>query len=121
MSGHIAALDMTDLEWSNIFPRSRVNLPLVMPFVFLGDTGETKLIREATLKGHISRSRRGRPISRIRFEPPWFLNLIWEASNAFVVYTCPVEQGIMAKRVESGLQLLGHATEYFIATFECTA
>ena len=50
----IAALDMTNLEWSNIFPRSRINLALVMPFVFLGDKGETKLIREATLKGHIS-------------------------------------------------------------------
>ena len=53
----IAALDMTNLEWSNIFPRSRISLPLVMPFVLLGDIGKTKLIREATSKGHISGSR----------------------------------------------------------------
>ena len=50
----IAALDMTNLEWSDIFPRSRINLPFVMPFVLLRDIGETKLIPEATLKGHIS-------------------------------------------------------------------
>ena len=67
----IAALDMMNLEWPYIFPRSRMNLPLVIPFVFLGDKGETKLIREATLKGHISGSRRGIPIWRIGFEPPW--------------------------------------------------
>ena len=66
-----AALDMTNLEWSNIFPRSQINLPLVVPFVFLGDKGETKLIREVTLKRHISGSRRGIPISRIGLEPPW--------------------------------------------------
>ena len=52
----IAALDMMNLEWSYIFPRSRINLPLVIPFVFLGAKGEAKLIREATLKGHISGS-----------------------------------------------------------------
>ena len=67
----IAALDMMNLEWSYIFPPSRINLPLVMPFAFLGDIGETKLIREATLKGHISGSLRGIPISRIWLEPPW--------------------------------------------------
>ena len=67
----IAALDMTNPEWSNIFPRSRINLPLVMPFVLLGDIGETKLIRETTLKGHVSRSRRGIPIPRIGLELPW--------------------------------------------------
>ena len=67
----IEALDMMNLEWSDIFPRSRINLPLVIPFVFLGDKGETKLIREATLKDHISGSRRGIPISRIGLEPPW--------------------------------------------------
>ena len=67
----IAALDMMNLETSYIFPRSRINLPLVIPFVVLGDKGETKLIREATLKGHISGSRRGIPISRIGLEPPW--------------------------------------------------
>ena len=67
----IAALDMMNLEWSYIFPRSRINPPLVIPFVLLGDKGEIKLIREATLKGHISGSRRGIPISRIGLEPPW--------------------------------------------------
>ena len=67
----IAALDMTNLEWSNIYPRSRISLPLVMPFVLLGDIGKTKLIREATLKGHISGSRRGITISRIGLESPW--------------------------------------------------
>ena len=67
----IAALDMTNLEWSYIFPRSRINLPFVVSFVLLGDIGKTKLIREATLKGHISGSRRGIPISRIGLEPPW--------------------------------------------------
>ena len=67
----IAALDMMNFEWPYIFPRSRINLPFVISFVFLGDIGETKLIREATLKGHISVSRRGIPISRIGLELPW--------------------------------------------------
>ena len=67
----IAALDMMNLGWSYIFPRSRINLTLVISFVFLGDIGETKLIRKATLKGHISGLRRGIPISRIGLEPPW--------------------------------------------------
>ena len=72
----IAALDMMNLEWSYIFPRSRINLHLVIPFVFLGDKGETNLIREATLKSHISGPRRGIPISRIGLELPWYqLNL----------------------------------------------
>ena len=67
----IAQLDMMNLESSDIFPRSRIKLPFVIPFVFLGDEGETKMIREATLKGHISSSRRGIPISRIGLELPW--------------------------------------------------
>ena len=67
----IAALDLMNLEWSYIFPRSTINLPFVIFFIFLGDIVETKVIREATLKGHISGSRRGIPISRIRLEPPW--------------------------------------------------
>ena len=67
----IAALDMMIFEWSYIFPRSRINLPFVVSFVLLGDMGKTKLIREATLKGHISGSWRGRSISRIGLEPPW--------------------------------------------------
>ena len=67
----IAALDMMNLEWSYIFPRSRINLPFVISLVFLGDIGKTKLIREATLKNHISGSRRGISISRIGLESPW--------------------------------------------------
>ena len=67
----IAALDMTSPEWSDIFPRSRINLPFVMPFVLLRDIGETKLIREATLKGDISGSPRVVPISRIGLELHW--------------------------------------------------
>ena len=58
----IAALDMMNLEWSHIFPRSRISIPFVIPFIFLGDIVETKVIRES----------------------------IQKASNAFGVYTCPV-------------------------------
>ena len=67
----IAALDMMNLEWSYVFPRSRINLPFVVSFIFLGDIVETKAIREATLKNHISGSRRGISILRIGLEPPW--------------------------------------------------
>ena len=67
----VAALDLMNFEWSFMFPRSRINLPLVVSFIFLGDISETKLIREATLKGHISGSQRGIPILRIGLEPPW--------------------------------------------------
>ena len=67
----IAALDMMNLEWSDIFPQSRITLPFVVPFILLGDIVETKLIREATLKNHISGSQRGIPISRIGLELPW--------------------------------------------------
>ena len=62
---------MMNFEWSYIFPRSRINLPFVVSFIFLGDIGDTKLIREATLKGHISGSRQGIPILRIGLELPW--------------------------------------------------
>ena len=55
----IAALDMMNLVWSYIFPRSRINLLFVVSFIFLGDIVDTKVIREATLKNHISGSRRG--------------------------------------------------------------
>ena len=85
----IAALDMMNFERPYIFPRSRINLPLVIPFVCLGDKGEAKLIREATLKV-IS------PAQGEEYQFPelgWNrlgLNLIWGASNAFDVYTCPV-------------------------------
>ena len=58
----VPALDMMNFQWSYIFPRSRINLHFVVSFVFLGDIGETKLIREATLKNHISSSLRGIPI-----------------------------------------------------------
>ena len=44
----VAALDMVNSEWSYIFPRSRINLSFVVSFIFLGDIGETKLLREAT-------------------------------------------------------------------------
>ena len=67
----IAALDMTNLEWSDNFPRSRISLPFVMSFICLGDIVESRVIRETTLKGHISGSRRGITISRIGLEPPW--------------------------------------------------
>ena len=66
----VASLDMMNFEWSYIFPRSQINLPLVVFFIFLGDIGETKFIREATLKGHISGSLRGIPILRIGLELP---------------------------------------------------
>ena len=67
----VAALDMMNFEWSYIFPRSRINLLFVVSFIFLGDIGETKLIREATLKGHISSSRRGVTILRYGLESRW--------------------------------------------------
>ena len=66
----IAALDMTNLEWSYIFPRSRINLFFVVSFIFLGDIGETKLIRETTLKYHISDPLRGISILRLGLESP---------------------------------------------------
>ena len=85
----VAALDMIILEWSYNFPPSRINLPFVVSFIFLGDIGETKLIRGATLKNHISGSLRGISILRYGLESPWSqLNL--GASNAFDVYTCRV-------------------------------
>ena len=67
----VAALDMVHFEWSYIFPRSRIDLPFVVSFIFLGDIGETKLIREATLKHHISGSLRGVSILRYGLELPW--------------------------------------------------
>ena len=67
----VAALDMMNLQLSYIFPRSRINLPLVVSFIFLGDIGETKLIREATLTNHISGSLRGISIVRYGLESPW--------------------------------------------------
>ena len=63
----VAALYMMNFEWSYIFPRSRINLPFVVSFIFLGDIVETKLIREATLKNHISGSLRGVTILRYGF------------------------------------------------------
>ena len=66
----VAALDMMNFQWSYIFPRSRINLSFVVSFIFLGDMGEAKLIREATLKGHISRSLRRVTILRYGLETP---------------------------------------------------
>ena len=67
----VAALDMMNFEWSYISPRSQINLLFVVSFIFLGDIGETKLNREATLKNHISGSRRGISILRYGLELPW--------------------------------------------------
>ena len=50
----VAALDMMNFESSYILPRSQINLAFVVSFIFLGDIGETKWIREATLKYRIS-------------------------------------------------------------------
>ena len=73
----VAALDMMNFEWSYIFPRSRINLPFVVSFIFLRDIGETKLIREATLNNHISGSLRRISILRYGLELPWSqLNLV---------------------------------------------
>ena len=67
----VAALDMMNFEWSYIFPRSGITLPFIVSFIFLGDIGETKLIREATLKDHISGSLRSISILRYGLESPW--------------------------------------------------
>ena len=67
----VAALDMMNFEWSYIFPQSRINLSFVFSFIFLGDMSETKLIRGATLKHHISGSLRGVSILRYGLESPW--------------------------------------------------
>ena len=67
----VAALDMMNFEWSYISPRSRINLLFVISFLFLGYIGETKMIREATLKSHISVSLRGVTIVRYGLESPW--------------------------------------------------
>ena len=67
----VAALDMMHFEWSYIFPRSQINHPFVVSFIFLGHIGETKLICGATLKGHISGSLRGVTILRYGLQSPW--------------------------------------------------
>ena len=67
----VAALDMIRFEWSYIFPTTRINVPFVLSFIFLGDIGETKMIPEATLKNHISGPLRGVPILRLGLELPW--------------------------------------------------
>ena len=48
----VAALDMMNFEWSYIFPRSRINLPFAVSFIFLGDIGEKKI----DSWGHFERS-----------------------------------------------------------------
>ena len=73
----VTALAMMNFEWSYIFLRSRINLHLVVCFIFLGDIGKTKLIRETTLKDHISSTLGGIPVLRIGLELPWSqLNLV---------------------------------------------
>ena len=67
----VAALDMMNFQWSYTFPGSRSNPSFVVSFIFLGDIGETKMIRDATLKKHISDSLRGIPILRYALELPW--------------------------------------------------
>ena len=67
----VAALDMMNLDWSYMFPSTRINAPFVLSFIFLGDIGETKLIRGATLKHHISGSLRGIAVLRLGLELPW--------------------------------------------------
>ena len=67
----VTALDMMNFEWSYIFPRSPINLPFVVSFISLKHIGETKFIREATLKNHVSGSLRGIPILRYGLESPW--------------------------------------------------
>ena len=62
---------MMNFEWSYIFPGSQINLPFVVSFIFLGDIVETKLIREVTLKNHISGSLRGISILRYELVLPW--------------------------------------------------
>ena len=47
-----------------------LRVPFVVSFIFFGYIVETKLIREATLKGHISGSRRGVTILRYGLESP---------------------------------------------------
>ena len=49
-NSEVAALDMTRFEWSYMFPATRINVLFVLFFIFLGDIGEKKLIRGATLK-----------------------------------------------------------------------
>ena len=67
----VAGLDMMSFEWSYFFPRSRINLPFVVSFIFLGDICETKLICETTLQNHISGSLQGILILRYGLESPW--------------------------------------------------
>ena len=66
----VTALDMTRFEWSYIFPSTRIKVPSVLSFIFPGDIGETKLIREPTLKNHVSGSLRGISILRYGLESP---------------------------------------------------
>ena len=66
----VAALDMMNFQWSYFFSQSRINLSFVVSFIFLGDIGKTKLIREATLKNHIFSSLRGISILRYGLELP---------------------------------------------------
>ena len=62
---------MMNFDLSYIFSRSRINLFFVVSLFFLGDIGETRLIREATLKHHFSCSLAGISILRYGLELPW--------------------------------------------------
>ena len=50
----IPALDLTSFEWTHVLPYARINFPFILPSICLRDMGKTKLIPEATCKGHIS-------------------------------------------------------------------
>ena len=66
----VTARDMMNFKWSYIFPRTRINLPFVVSFIFIGDIGEPEWIREASLKNPISGSLRGISILRYGLELP---------------------------------------------------
>ena len=61
---------MTKFQWSYMFPSTRINVHFVLFFILLGDIGETKLIRGATLKDHIPGSLQGMPILRLGLDLP---------------------------------------------------
>ena len=60
----IPALDLTSFEWTYVLPYAQINFPFILPSICLRDMGKTKLIREATCKGHISCCLRGMTIRK---------------------------------------------------------
>ena len=109
----IAALDMMNLEWSDIFPRSQISLPFVISLIFLRDIVETKVIREATLKNHISGSWRGRSISTIGLEPPWS-QLNWRSIKRLWCVPMP---GVARDNGQEGRKSLGPCNRTFYCDF----